>query len=323
MLDKVLIVSESDDTPTNSICSWLNYYKVPYERLNDEVGNRSIKQIVIQNNNSKIVISHGNKLYNLLDYKLIWFRRGHLKFPFYFSKEDIKDSKMSEIILKQLVSEKTSVENFIEDSIKDKSINLPSKYNCDKLTAMRIAKDCGFIIPDSIFFNGTVFLNNKKRYFIKPNAINLNSYSEELLNIYSPHKVVKNKSEINSKLTLIQNYIDKKFELRVFYFCEYIYTVAIMSQSSKSTKHDSRNIENKNIRYIPFKLDKSIKERIKNFMQKLQIESGSIDMVYTNNNNYVFLEVNPAGQFDYIGGRTGKCIENDIAFKIKTIYEKV
>ena len=51
-------------------------------------------------------------------------------------------------------------------------------------------------------------------------------------------------------------------------------------------------------------------------MKQLQLESGSIDMVVTPNNEYVFLEVNPVGQFDYVSKLCNYFIEKEIAVKL-------
>jgi D-alanine-D-alanine ligase-like ATP-grasp enzyme len=53
------------------------------------------------------------------------------------------------------------------------------------------------------------------------------------------------------------------------------------------------------------------------------LDIGSIDMIYTTDNKYVFLEVNPSGQFLGYSDTCNYCIEKKIAeFLIKKQNEK-
>ena len=47
------------------------------------------------------------------------------------------------------------------------------------------------------------------------------------------------------------------------------------------------------------------------------INTGSIDLIYSLSNEYVFLEVNPQGQFDWLSKNCNYYIEKDIAELLK------
>ena len=74
--------------------------------------------------------------------------------------------------------------------------------------------------------------------------------------------------------------------------------MAIFSQEIEQTKVDfrkySKEIPN---RYVPYDLPKTISMKLKRLMDNLKLNSGSIDLVYTKDEDYYFLEVNPVGQF--------------------------
>lgn len=76
------------------------------------------------------------------------------------------------------------------------------------------------------------------------------------------------------------------------------YSMAIFSQNDNQTSVDFRNYNyNKPNRKVPFQLPMEIEKKLDILMKKLDFNSGSIDMIVTVENEYVFLEVNPLGQF--------------------------
>lgn len=128
-------------------------------------------------------------------------------------------------------------------------------------------------------------------------------------------KINLEKIETNSfAVSLVQNYIEKKYELRVFYFEKLFYTMAIFSQNDSKTSVDFRNYnKEKPNRTVPYKLPYEVEQKLINLMDKLDLNCGSIDMIVEKNNEYVFLEVNPIGQFGMISSPCNYNLERIIA----------
>ncbi len=123
--------------------------------------------------------------------------------------------------------------------------------------------------------------------------------------------------------SLFQKKIDKKFEIRSFFIDNSFFSMAIFSQSNPKTKIDFRRYDHENPnRYVPFKLPKGIENKLFHVMNKLKINSGSIDLIYSNNKEIYFLEVNPIGQFGMISFPCNYYLEKIIAQKLsnKTLY---
>ncbi len=53
--------------------------------------------------------------------------------------------------------------------------------------------------------------------------------------------------------------------------------------------------------------------KINAFMQDVNLNSGSLDFIYTPEREFVFLEVNPVGQFDWLSTHCNYFIEKHIA----------
>ena len=77
--------------------------------------------------------------------------------------------------------------------------------------------------------------------------------------------------------------------------------MAIFSQEDKQTVIDFRNYNDQiPNRYVPYKLPHNIEDKIDKFMHKMNLDTGSIDMIVTPDLKYIFLEVNPVGQYDMV-----------------------
>lgn len=101
--------------------------------------------------------------------------------------------------------------------------------------------------------------------------------------------------------SLIQENIDKRFEIRAFYINGHIYSAALFSQNSNETIVDSRIVNlKKPIRYIPYLLSKDEEMKIIELMTILNLNCGSIDLIRAKSGELFFLEVNPVGEFGHI-----------------------
>lgn len=96
-----------------------------------------------------------------------------------------------------------------------------------------------------------------------------------------------------------QQYIDKKFELRVTVIGDKVFCAKIYSQDDERTRVDSRDMS-ADIRYRSFKLPSDIETMCRDFVHSYQLQYGALDIIVTPDDEYVFLENNPAGQFWYV-----------------------
>jgi len=114
--------------------------------------------------------------------------------------------------------------------------------------------------------------------------------------------------------SLLQMQINKKFELRVFYLKGTFYAMAIFSQRDKTTAVDFRkyNTEKPN-RQVPFQLPAAVTDKLQKVMDQLSLDTGSIDLIVDEFNEYIFLEVNPIGQFSMTSVPCNYYLERKIA----------
>lgn len=96
-----------------------------------------------------------------------------------------------------------------------------------------------------------------------------------------------------------QEYIPKKYELRVTVVGNSVFVAKLYSQDDERTKVDSRDMSAE-IRYEATALPDSIHKRCLEFVKSYGLNYSAMDIIVTPDEDYVFLENNPNGQFLYI-----------------------
>lgn len=193
----------------------------------------------------------------------------------------------------------------------------------NKLSILENASSTDLKVPNYIVTNSfkslqEFYLDNNKSIITKAignfqKAIINNEY---LVNpIYT--KVIDDEILLNLPdkffLSFFQRLIPKKFEYRILFFNNKCYPTAILSQENDLTKFDSRmNNESVESKLVPIEIDESLNNKIIKFMNKIGLNTGSLDFIHSVNDEIYFLEVNPVGQ---ISGYSERCMldfEKDI-----------
>lgn len=296
----IYLISEINDVSTNKVAEWLDYYKVQFKRINTskDIFEMSIK-IDINTNNFN------------LGKNIFWIRRGYFSF--------INKSLTSDIYYEYLKSEYLSINHFIEHFSKNVVGSYFKELNNNKIENLMFAKQSGLKIPKTIITNKKEdlfnYFNNNEKLITK--SISKPPYMEKNGTVYfggGTQLVDLNKIPNNFSMSLIQQYVDKLFEIRVFFIKDLFFSMAIFSQNDEKTKVDFRNYNHANPnRVVPFNLPKSILKKLKKFAIISNHDTGSIDLIHSKDNKYYFLEINPMGQFDWLSGNCNYYIEKNIA----------
>lgn len=329
----IAILSTEDDLSTEQVMDWLYYKQADFIRINDnhlvdnylsikfEITNTQMKTILIDElNNKKVDIDEVN---------VVWFR----KFGFYQESDFYKNLlEIEEANVKsQIMGEYNITLKFFTNFLNDKKwLSHPKNVYVNKVDVIIKAKECKLDIPETFIVSRKSelkrFVNNKKKYITKP--IHYGTSFKKNGKIYSIYTALLNEKSLEGLPnmffpSLIQEYIEKEFELRVFYFNKKCYSMAIFSQNDEQTKVDFRNYNDKNPnRTVPYNLSKSLTKKIENLMVMLGLNTGSLDIIKAKNGKFYFLEVNPVGQFGMVSKPCNYNLEEKIAdYLIKNDYE--
>ena len=303
----ILILSNEYDTSTTLVIDWLESQNKKWVRINS---NDKIKIRLIGDDIEFILSSMKFRLSDLTAY---WYRRGFLNVLHQSLYENDEFNGFRKVEFNKLLE-------FIYFSLsKLKSINRIENSDLNKLIVTNIARQLKLLTPNDLLFSD----KNQMKKKLNPNIKYISkSISGDSLFELDDYILFNYSSIVDINLietniffpSLVQNYIEKKYELRIFYFKEEMYSMAIFSQNDKMTNVDFRNYNKENPnRSVPFKLPAKIEKKIIKLMKILNLDSGSIDMILTPKNEYVFLEVNPIGQFGMVSFPCNYNIEKIIA----------
>jgi hypothetical protein len=112
---------------------------------------------------------------------------------------------------------------------------------------------------------------------------------------------------------LFQPRIAKRFELRITVIDHEVLAAEIHSQSTRRTQLDWRHYDWGHTPYRAHALPDAIRERCVALTRRLGLRFGAIDMIVTPDGRYVFLEINPNGQWLWIEDETGLSISDALS----------
>ncbi len=328
----ILIVTETSENSTDEVIEWVRSYNKRVVRVNfeDEIKIKSVKYL-----NKKAVVAfmlNTGETINSDEITSYWYRRGDFSLPVSNNYEtNIRNPELNRLVINNLYKEILTIRDLLYYIFQNKTSSIGNFYSADnnKLVHISIARAAGLDTPESIV------CTSKKELiaFCKssPNGIITKSMSNGI--VYSKRKKKGNTlyaqytceitddviAQIPSSFfpTLLQEKINKKFELRIFYLKGELYPMAIFSQNDEQTKVDFRRYNHKKPnRRVPYKLPPDLQKKLKNFMRNVNLDTGSIDMIYSTDNKFYFLEVNPIGQFGMVSYPCNYKLEKKIALQL-------
>lgn len=327
----ILIISSDGDVSTNHTIEWLLLNKEPFVRINNST-KVFLKELILNNDEIDAHLILRDNFYHdfeikLSDVKSVWYRRGginlnthqflskqlnskkHKNFNLYLKKEltEVED------LIYYILAKKKCVNTYFDDVEINKSYVLWCASQC----GLKIPKNCITSYPDVIEnrfqdWNQEMITKALKYSFLK--------FDNKVICAGTEKIKIEHLKETDTFLfpSLFQNQIDKAFEVRTFYLNDKFYSSAIFSQSDEQTSVDFRNYNHeKPNRTPPFELPQDIEDRLIVLMKRLNYNSGSIDIVVDKKGEYIFLEVNPVGQFHQVSYPCNYFIEEKIAKFLK------
>lgn len=332
----ILILSNSRfESSTDSVCEWLINLNADFFRLNiDEFfSNKYRIYFDIDNDFIKITNTQINKAVNLNDIQVVWCRRKSEK-SFNTIIDNISDDHITynRIVFARFMSmeRNTFLKTLLKKIEKNKWFDYYETINdINKIEVLQLAKKVGLRIPKSFITNYSESFPeyglNEEDMITKP-IFEATGFIGNNGSYITHTKQLHKRNRMPSYFTpsLMQAKINKKYELRIFYLDNKFFAMAIFSSSNSKTQLDFRAYDfKKPNRTVPYDLPINIKKALKDLMNKLNLYNGSIDMIVDTEGNYIFLEVNPIGQFGMVSLPCRYNIEKEIAmFLINNSHEK-
>jgi len=92
-----------------------------------------------------------------------------------------------------------------------------------------------------------------------------------------------------------------------------VFSAAIESQATDRTRVDWRRYDHRNTPVTAIELPSDLVRRLQTLVDRLQLSFAAIDLILTPEGEFVFVEVNPNGQYLWIEEATGLPISDAVA----------
>lgn len=297
----IFIISDNADLSSCEVIDWLSFSKENNYVLSNSMRVNFKKMDVF----GEITFEINDVLFNTKEIKSIWYRRGFIRLNT-GAKINSISKEIDGILSLFLKQEKKWLGNYLYYKLfSKKSLGNFNLMDVDKIIVNEISKKNNLKIPNSYIVTNKKDLlsivGDTNDFITKTIIPGLDGDSENY-EISGYTELIDdeflNKIPDNFAPSLIQEKIDKKFEIRTFFIEDNFYSMAIFSQNDKQTEVDFRhyNDELPN-RKIPFKLPNEIEKKAQAVMKEIGLNCGSIDFIYGKDKKYYFLEVNPIGQY--------------------------
>jgi glutathione synthase/RimK-type ligase-like ATP-grasp enzyme len=193
-----------------------------------------------------------------------------------------------------------------------------------KLLQFKVAREVNFEIPQTLTGNDTgSFMEFYRDYNGRVITKTLGSALSKFFRDTYDNQFIRY-TEVVTKRSLayakairlcplvFQAYIPKKIELRITVVGEQVFAAEIHSQESRHSRHDWRRYDLNSTPHYPHNLPNEVADSCISLVKRLGLCYGAIDMILTPDGRYVFLEINPNGQYLWIEQLTGLPISDAI-----------
>jgi ATP-GRASP peptide maturase of grasp-with-spasm system len=315
----IVFFSDSFDVSSKKIIEWVISYKEEILILNEE-GKHYIDLDTVVGSNIKVNIN--GTVIDSNSITAVYYRRSGKKSKLEpFLKKNLNLGLNESAILNFIVRNEFAKDEILTHCLNDKRVfGAEYKGRTNKLLALVAAKKMGLNTPETILTGSKkkliAFHKNYSKMICKALDITFTHFDGRnrfigYTNVIGSEVIEQLENEF--PVTLFQEYLEKEFEIRCFWFHGNFYAIAIFSQNNPRTKIDYRRYDRNNPnRQVPFSFPEDLKDKINHLFQYLNLNTGSLDIIVSGD-KYYFLEINPVGIFDNVSGWGNWYIEREIA----------
>jgi ATP-GRASP peptide maturase of grasp-with-spasm system len=296
----ILIFSDHTDQSTNDVIDWLTLYGLPFTRINAEP--LTVKRVTV----GDVVFEIDGREVPLGDISAVWIRRPESMIIQLPEGRALAEAALQEQVQRYLKDEQQSLSRYIFQLLHTRpSLSSIFSFRVNKLESLATAYRCGLQVPATVVCNTRAELLQFMQ--AHPQVITKGIQESPTLQYKGKHHwCLTQRITISEAMqlpetfyhSLFQQELPKRYELRIFYLEGRFYAMAIFSQLDAQTQTDFRQYNDaRPNRTVPFALPAAIETKLHTFMQAMQLNNGSVDMVVTPDKAYYFIEVNPVGQF--------------------------
>jgi len=195
----------------------------------------------------------------------------------------------------------------------------------NKLEQLKLASEAGLLVPKSLFTNNSEAVRDffysecNKQMIAKLHGALSRSMSGNtpfFPTTLIHEEYLENLDSLIYCPMIFQEKIEKEYELRIIYVDGDFFTGKINAQNSIAGSTDWRAANDTRPTWEKYELPLEIGNSIKKMMNTMNLFFGAIDVIRQKNGEYIFLEVNPQGEWGMLQRDLGLPIGEAIAIKM-------
>lgn len=318
-MTKVLVITNKSDITSDFIIRNLKKENVEFYRFNTEEVTKSL-ELTIDFSSDKYLIfdSNQDKFIDLSKFTSVYYRRPKLPV---ICNEGLSNGELK-FLQNELIFNLEGVYKLLRSAYWVSPLYSIREAE-NKIYQLHIAKSLGFNIPKSIIANSarnirSFFKKNNQECIIKPIKSGLIGDNEDSKIVFT--NKLKNLPDSDSKIKMSPNFmqseVKKKGDIRVIVVGNKVFSTFINSQTSHLTITDWRKGETP-LDHKRIDLPKTLEQKCITLLKKLNLRYGAIDFILDKSDNFIFLEINPNGQWAWIENQTGYQISSEIVKLLK------
>jgi glutathione synthase/RimK-type ligase-like ATP-grasp enzyme len=306
----ILIVSTVADTATDAVVRSLIARGVHHRRVNTEDFPFSqALTIDYQTEGEASIAFHGGKVVP----SAIWYRR--LRSP---ARPDTMDPGIYDFCLRE--NRAALVGGLLTQHTRWMSDPAAVWRAEFKPYQLQIAQEVGLSIPKTIVSNDPEAIRRAYRDFgsliVKPARSGHFRKGADEFSIFTSRiaeEHLKTLEEAKWAPSIYQEWIPKRYDIRVTCVGSQMFAAAIHSQTDPAALVDWRQTANPALPHSAIELPSMLASQLQHLMRRLDLQFGCLDLVLTPSDEYIFLEVNPSGQWLWLDDQLDLGISDAVA----------
>lgn len=255
------------------------------------------------------------KDYNLEQFTSIWYMKPHLPRELRI----FNPAEHRQFIDRQFYAMRQAIWNLCRTK---KWLNDPWAVQVaeNKIFQLDLATKAGLKVPDTLITSDPERVRNFYYSHSRGIIVKLLATSPILNHVIYTNQItdeyLKQIDSVKMSPSIFQEIIAKDYELRITIVGDKIFSAKIYSQEDAATSIDWRRrpkLNDFDVKMETVLLPSKIEEQLRVYMKALNLQFGCIDMIVTPEREYVFLEINPNGQWYFVQLKTEVQIAEAIA----------
>jgi glutathione synthase/RimK-type ligase-like ATP-grasp enzyme len=191
----------------------------------------------------------------------------------------------------------------------------------NKARQLRLARTIGFSIPRTLITNdpdavraffdecreSVVYKALSRAYLTSedPDGIGITPISHYVYTSLLRRHHLDDLDSLRLAPGVFQERIEKSYDIRVTVVGDTAFAAALPSRERDEANADWRRRFEDGARWHSHKLPKDVDARCRALTRRLGLNYGSVDLILTHRNQYVFLEINPTGEYGWLEAQAG------------------